>query len=186
MARVISGGIEGTEMSAYGARLGEERISRIVAYLRSVKREAPPAAGDAARGEAIFRGKGGCAGCHAVGKHGSRLGPDLSKIGRQRSAAYLRESLLNPDADIVPGFIGVTVITSDGRTLRGIERSIDEFTVVVEDLSGKVHSFDRARLKSAARDSGSLMPAYGTTLTAGELDDVLKYLSMLGIAEVAP
>jgi hypothetical protein len=30
------------------------------------------------------------------------------------------------------------------------------------------------------------MPAYGTTLTAGELDDVLKYLSTLGIAEVAP
>src|SRR4051812_49285060 len=60
MIRVIAAGIPGTEMSAYSARLGDEKIARIVAYVRSVKRDEPSMAGDAARGEALFWGKGGC------------------------------------------------------------------------------------------------------------------------------
>src|SRR3954470_20150354 len=58
MARVISSGVPGTEMMSYAARLGDEKIARIVAYVRSVKREEPSMAGDAERGKAIFWGKG--------------------------------------------------------------------------------------------------------------------------------
>src|ERR1041384_1027569 len=54
--RTISAGIPGTEMSSYDPRLGSEKISRIVSYLRSVKRSEPPMAGDAARGAAVFWG----------------------------------------------------------------------------------------------------------------------------------
>jgi putative heme-binding domain-containing protein len=47
-------------------------------------------AGDAARGRAIFEGKGMCLNCHRVGEHGSRFGPNLtdigSRAGRQRMA----------------------------------------------------------------------------------------------------
>jgi mono/diheme cytochrome c family protein len=39
----------------------------------------PP--GDAARGNALFEGKGACLGCHRVGDKGSRFGPDLTDIG---------------------------------------------------------------------------------------------------------
>jgi cytochrome c oxidase cbb3-type subunit 3 len=183
MVRVVQRGIPGTEMSAYSARLGDEGIARIVSYLRSVKRDEPSLAGDAARGEALFWGKAGCSNCHAVGKRGNRLGPDLSRVGRQRSAGFLRESLLQPEADIAANYQGVTVVTADGRTIRGLERAFDEFTVVLQDFSGKAHSFDRATLKSAVRDTASLMPAYGSMLTAYELEDVLKYLSTLGTGE---
>src|ERR1051325_1680516 len=41
MARVVANGMPGTEMLSYSARLGEEKIARIVAFLRSVKREEP-------------------------------------------------------------------------------------------------------------------------------------------------
>jgi len=180
MARVISGGLPGTDMLAYSARLGDEKIGRIVAYLRSVKREEPSMAGDAARGETVFWGKGACASCHAVGARGNRLGPDLTSIGRQRSAGFLRESLVKPDADIVQGYQAAKVVTADGQTIRGIERAFSEFSVVLQDFSGKVHSFNRVSLKSAERENGSLMPSYEKALTAAELDDVLKYLASLG------
>ena len=80
---------------------------------------------------------------------------------------------------------GATAIASDGRSVRGIERAIDEFHVVIQDFSGKVHSFDRASPKSARRDDKSLMPSYAA-LPAGELDDLLKYLLSLGARETRP
>jgi putative heme-binding domain-containing protein len=174
MARVVAAGIPGTEMPAYEARLGTEKIARIVSYVRSVKRNDQPVTGNAARGESVFWGKGGCSNCHAVGNRGNRVGPDLSRIGRQRSTGYLRDSLLKPDSDILANYIGVTVVTGDGKTVRGIERALNEFSVVLQDFSGKVHSFSRESLKSAGRDTQSLMPAY-----SGEVDDLLAYLLTL-------
>jgi putative heme-binding domain-containing protein len=178
--RVVAGGLPGTEMMSYEARLGPEKIARIVAYVRSVKRSESPLQGDARRGETIFWGKGGCGNCHVAGDRGNRIGPDLSQIGRQRSIGYLRESLLTPDADIGNNFYGVTVVTAEGKTVRGIARSVDDFNVVLQEFSGAVRSFDRGALRSVSSTPQSLMPAYGNVLSAGEIDDLLTYLLTLG------
>ena len=53
--------------------------------------------GDAARGKAIFEGKGGCVQCHRVGANGSRVGPDLSDIGALRRTVEIERSLLDPN-----------------------------------------------------------------------------------------
>jgi putative heme-binding domain-containing protein len=184
--RTISKGVEGTEMEAYGERLGAEDIRRVIAFLRDSGRDRTPPAGDAANGKAIFWGKGGCANCHAVGGVGNRIGPDLSRIGRRRGAEYLRESLVAPSADIIPEYGGVTVILSDGRSIRGVERALDDFSAVLQDFSGKVYSFDRASVRSVTRDAESPMPAYGKQLSADELNDVVVYLSTLEKREVKP
>lgn len=70
------------------------------------------------RGRALFNGAGACAGCHSVVSGVPLVGPSLSGIARrgaervsaadyQGSAtdarAYLRESILSPDAYVVPG-----------------------------------------------------------------------------------
>ena len=73
----ISKGIDGTEMEAYGDRLGADNVWRIIAFVRSAGGNDVPLAGDAANGKAIFWGKGGCGNCHAVGDRGNRIGPDL-------------------------------------------------------------------------------------------------------------
>lgn len=178
--RIISTGIPGTEMGSYDKRLPADAIWRVVAFLRSSTRSEAPIAGDAARGENLFWNKGSCGNCHAIQNRGSRVGPDLSRIGRQRSATYLRESLIAPSKDISQNYSGVTVVARDGKTIRGLEKAVDDFSVVLQDFTGQVRSFNRSDVRSVTRDTQSLMPEYGKVLSPAELDDLLKYLLTLG------
>ncbi len=178
--RIISTGIPGTEMGSYDKRLSGDEIWRVVAFIRSTAHSDTPIAGDATHGEELFWNKGACGNCHAVQNRGSRVGPDLSRIGRRRSAAYLRESLVAPSTDIPQNYSGVTVVARDGKSIRGLEKAIDDFSVVLQDFSGQVRSFNRSDVRSVSRDTQSLMPEYGKVLSPAELDNVLKYLSTLG------
>src|SRR6476660_287104 len=58
-------------------------MAGIIAYLRNMNYfdTAAVKLGDAARGRAIFSGKGACTGCHRIEAAGSRVGPNLSDIG---------------------------------------------------------------------------------------------------------
>ena len=51
----------------------------------------------------LFRA-GGCVGCHRIGAEGAPLGPDLSRVGAQLSAAGIREAILLPEAKITKGY----------------------------------------------------------------------------------
>ena len=90
LAGVIANGIPNTAMPA-SPNLSEEQIERIVAFLRANAEPRPSAArtGDAARGKALFEGKGECTDCHRVAGSGSRVGTDLSRIGRLRRAVEI-------------------------------------------------------------------------------------------------
>jgi cytochrome c oxidase subunit 2 len=50
-----------------------------------------------AQGRQIFNDQG-CYGCHTMGKSGTPIAPDLSKIGSKRSEDYLRRWLEDPQA----------------------------------------------------------------------------------------
>ena len=69
--------------------------------------------GDIAKGKEVFTGAGGCTQCHTVqGTSSGSLGPELTHIGtvaktRQPGVddeVYIRESISNPPAYLVPGF----------------------------------------------------------------------------------
>ncbi len=63
------------------------------------------AKGDAANGKKQFETN--CASCHNNRDFHNAptfMAPDLSNVGGQATAAYLRESILNPNAVIVPGY----------------------------------------------------------------------------------
>lgn len=49
------------------------------------------------RGKAEFVNQG-CYGCHMVGKFGTPIGPDLSRIGARYDAAYLTRWLRDPSS----------------------------------------------------------------------------------------
>ena len=179
---VISNGAPGTEMPAFALPLGDENIWRVVTYIRSVTRhDSEKATGNAASGETLFWGKGGCGGCHRVGARGGRMGPDLTRVGRSRSLQYLRESVISPNADLTPGYNTITVVTRDGKKIVGVQRGFDNFSAQLMDSRENYYSYMKSDVNSITREFRSLMPdGYGKMLSKAELEDMVAYLSRLG------
>jgi putative heme-binding domain-containing protein len=180
--RVISGGVAGTEMPSFGDDMDKDMLWRLVSYVRSLPpTPGAPVAGDRAAGEKLFWGKGSCGQCHRVGARGSAIGPDLSRSGRGRSVAYLRESVVAPDADITDGYSTIVVVTKDGKKIEGVSKGLDNFSARLLDLSGNFHSFMKDQVTSVKREERSLMPSnYGRLFNTRELDDLVAYLAGLG------
>ncbi len=68
-------------------------------------------AGDPARGEEIFwkHPVAGCTNCHLLGGKGSPVGPALDGIAGRKDAAYLEQSLLDPNAVLAEGYTATPV-----------------------------------------------------------------------------
>ena len=66
---------------------------------------APAAEGDAAAGEEVFQGQG-CGNCHAFSAAGSSgaVGPDLDESLQGDDAAFIRESIVEPNAETAEGY----------------------------------------------------------------------------------
>jgi cytochrome c oxidase cbb3-type subunit 3 len=177
--RTIQKGIDGTEMPGNG--LSQPELWKIVAYVRSLATQSAPekASGDPAAGRVVYEGKGACAQCHWIDRRGGVLGPDLSEIGLRRSLRFLRESLMDPDKEIADDYRTVSVVTPEGERIRGIELNQDEYTIELRDTKENLRSFRKAGVKEVRRETGSLMPAYRTALTGGEIENLVAYLSSL-------
>ena len=180
LAEVIEHGIPGTEMPG-SWQLTNHEVAQVASYVRSLGRVVAVALpGDAARGRALYEGKGGCAGCHIVKGVGSSFGPELTNIGARRNAEYLRESLLKPGAAVPEGFLVVRVITHDGRTVRGARVNEDSFTIQLRDASNHFFSFRKSDLTILRKEfNESLMPSYESKFSTAELDDLIAYLASL-------
>ena len=177
LVRVIVRGIPGTAMPP--GNFSEPQAATIVGYLRSMSGGGTSVAGDVSRGKAIFDGKGECLTCHSVAGNGSRLGPNLTEIGQTRRAVDLERSLVEPDAEIRPENRDVRAITRDGMTVTGRLLNQDTFTLQLIDSNERLLLLDKSTLREFSILKGSTMPSYRGKLTAGELADLVRYLSSL-------
>jgi len=179
LIRVIEDGIPGTAMPPHN--FADFQAGSILAYLRSIGSSGPTtaASGDAARGKAIFEGKGGCAGCHRVYGVGSRVGPDLSDIGALRRVAEIEVSILDPNAEVLPQNRYYRVTTKSGETITGRLLNEDSFSVQLLDTKERLLSFQRTDLRAAGFLSESQMPSYRDKLSKAERDDLVTYLVSL-------
>ena len=144
--------------------------------------------GDAARGKAVFEGKGQCAACHRVAGSGARTGPDLTDIGSLRKPEQLEQSILDPDAEIDRQNRTYRVVTRAGETIAGSLLNIDAFSVQMLDSKERLRSFTKSNLKEWAFVEKSPMPSFKNKFSAQELADLVSYLASLkGIEErIAP
>jgi cytochrome c oxidase cbb3-type subunit III len=181
LVKILTDGIRGTEMPGAENQMSEHEIRQTAAYVRSLgKINMKPVPGDAASGAALYRGKGSCAGCHSLNGVGGVAGPDLTDIGERRSADYLRESLINPEADLPEGYLLVTVTAKDGQSVSGIRINEDSFSIQVRDGAGRSYSFWKSDVTNIERQRGkSGMPSYKGRVTDAELTDLVAYLASL-------
>jgi PQQ-dependent dehydrogenase (methanol/ethanol family) len=133
--------------------------------------------GDSVAGERFFFGKGQCASCHMVYGKGKPVGPDISNVGREMRVDQIRGALLQPGAQITPGYELVTVRLRDGQTLRGFARNRSSFDIRLQDREGKFHLLQEGQISDIQDERQSLMPP----VKAGpeELQDLIAYLSRL-------
>jgi putative heme-binding domain-containing protein len=180
LLKILEDGIRGTEMPGANA-LSDRELRQTAAYVRSLGKLAlKPVAGDVVRGAEIYRGKGGCAGCHSVRGEGGVAGPDLSGIGESRSAAFLRESIVNPGAAVPEGYLLVTVVPNSGPRVTGVLVNEDSFSIQLRDAAGRSYSFWKKDLAQIDKERGkSPMPSYQGQLADAELTDLVAYLASL-------
>jgi putative heme-binding domain-containing protein len=144
-------------------------------------------AGNAGRGKALFAGRAGCASCHRAEGTGGATGPDLSAAGATRAfgpfvfppdPVALTRAILEPDAEISPGFEMFRVTPRTGAMVRGTLLNQDTFSVQLLDEAKNLRSF----LKADLEEFGflpSAMPSYRGRLSPQEVADVVSYLLTL-------
>jgi cytochrome c oxidase cbb3-type subunit 3 len=177
LAGVIKNGIPGGDMPAFADRFRDEDYVKLIAFIRSLASGGGNlrVTGDPERGREVYWGKGACNSCHMIHGQGGLLGPDLTRVGSQRSPASLKESIVSPSANIATGFQGVRVVQG-GRATTGARKNEDNFTIQVFD-GEQHHSFDKTRIDRLEELPDSLMPP--NSLSPSEVDDLVAYLTTL-------
>ena len=180
LLKVIEEGIRGTEMPGAGA-MSDHEIRQTAAYVRSLGRlSQKPVPGNSAHGAEIYRTKGSCAQCHSIQGEGGISAPSLTGIGTRRSAAYLRESLLEPEAALPEEYLRITVVPYSGASVSGVRVNEDSFSIQVRDDAGASHSFWKSQIREVKKLRGkSPMPSYKDQLSDEEITDVVAYLASL-------
>ena len=196
LLRIISQGINNTEMPP--ARMEWPDIVLLAKFVKSLgSQPREPVPGNPDRGAKIYAQKGGCAQCHMLRGQGGVFGPDLSDVGRRRSADYLRRSLVDPNADVPQSysawrsevglpqnFLYVRLVTKDGQEFAGVRINEDTFSIQIREATGAIHSFFKSDLAELHKDNGkSPMPSYATALTKDELDDLVAFLTSLRVEQ---
>jgi cytochrome c oxidase cbb3-type subunit III len=174
---IIRNGIPNTEMPG-SFNVPDLEVWRMVGHVRQLSRQgaSEPSAGDATAGASVYE-KSGCAACHTIDGKGGFLGPDLTGIGAKRAVRYLRESLVNPNADIPLEYRTVSVTDRARTTITGIVLNEDEYSVHLRDVRGNLRSFMKSDLAEIALPRQSLMPPFSRS--AADLENLIAYLAAL-------
>ena len=124
---------------------------------------------------------------------GGLMGPDLSNIAGMRKISSIVDALTKP-LHRVPGDGGthetvllplstyqpVRVTMADGKTISGVLRNEDSFSLQLFGTDNQLHLLDRAKLKEVYYEPKSLMPTdYDKRLTPTEFQDLMAYLTRL-------
>jgi cytochrome c oxidase cbb3-type subunit 3 len=177
---ILKKGVLASGMPAFDY-LGDAEIARLVAYLRELQgvvgSEERHPAGHNADGEKLFFAEHSCSSCHMIKGRGGFLGADLSAYARGRSTEDLRASILHPQN--IPGNLDhiVGVRTKEGGSFRGLIRTRDNFTIVLQSEDGAYHSIVRDQIQSLSVDSQPLMPQdYSKRLDEKQINALINYL----------
>src|SRR6267142_202568 len=188
LAQIISNGIPAAGMPSFSA-MDASTSRALVRYLRFLQGKTGSAAlpGNPQNGKAIFFGRARCSECHLAAGAGGFIASDLSSYGRSRPVEEIRETIIKPNQPSNGSRGTVTIETRAGQTLTGVLRNEDNFSLQLQSLDGIFHLLLKSDIATINRDPNSLMPAnYGSTLSHGELNDLVSFLMSVAQHDKSP
>lgn len=130
--------------------------------------------GDAARGKAVFAQA--CIACHQLEGVGLPVGPDLRSVV-QHPPEKLLTSILDPSANIEPGYTAYFCEMKDGSQLYGAIASETGSSLTLRLADGSLRPVLRTEVAKLQSSNLSLMPdGLEALLTPQSLADLIAYL----------
>ena len=138
--------------------------------------------GDVHRGASVFgMPKFACLSCHKVGQHGGDVGPELTTIGRDRTAGEIVRAVLWPKRDVLPQYQAETIVTVEGQIYTGYVREEDASTVTLFDPAAHRTTVILREDIDERQTTGTLMPdGLATAMSRAQQQDLLAFLTALG------
>lgn len=137
--------------------------------------------GDASAGRKIFleRQDVSCLRCHKLDGTGGVAGPDLTGVGSRHERKYLLEAIVNPNAQIAPGFESVTVRVKAGKNYAGVVRSDTEKELIIDAGDGAVVTIDKKEVDSRTKGLSPMPQDIDKTLSKRDVRDLVEFLANL-------
>ncbi len=137
--------------------------------------------GNAEQGRSIFFGRSAasCRRCHKVSGSGGEVGPDLSRIGKDKDRNYLLEAIVDPNAKVAKGFETVILVTIEGRIHSGILKSEDDNIVQLMTPTDALVSVAKEDIDERANGQSGMPQDLVKNLTRSEIRDLVEYLTTL-------
>ncbi len=139
-------------------------------------------AGDDNRGRSIFfkSSAARCQSCHQVNGFGTKVGPDLSQIGKKYERRALLQTILEPSKAIAPEFVVHLVETASGEVHAGLIEQQSDKEVMVKNAQGKSIRVPREDVVTIQPQKQSMMPELVLQdITAQDAADLLAFLTSL-------
>ncbi|MFT5129431.1 MAG: quinoprotein glucose dehydrogenase, partial [Rhodothermales bacterium] len=136
--------------------------------------------GDIARGKNVFHTNAlaQCSKCHALNLADKQVGPSLEGIGQRKERAYLLQSIVDPQAVIVPGYGFIVITLTDGSTVSGTLLSEAKTDITVQLPNGETTTIKQSTIRSSTEPVGT-MPDLTSVLTPHQIRDLVAYLESL-------
>lgn len=130
--------------------------------------------GDAAKGREVFLRA--CATCHKRGSDGKDLGPDLISV-IEHPPEKLLASILDPNADIQPGFHAYTCTLRSGEQLYGLVAAETASSVTLKLADATTRTLLRTEIATLQSQQTSLMPdGLEAAIARQDMADLLAFL----------
>ncbi len=154
------------------SQLGQASPDRS-AVIQAVQSKLPPQ-GDIAKGKEIFAKH--CAGCHRSGDLGHRVGPDLAGMAA-KSREQLLEDILDPNRQILPDYVAVSIVTNEGVTLTGLLAGETSTSITLRRAEGAIEEVARTQIEEFRGTGKSLMPeGFEQSIPPDQLAHLIAFL----------
>ena len=138
--------------------------------------------GNIINGQKIFedKEKTNCKSCHKVNNEGGSVGPDLSTIGDTYNKEYLINTLLEPSANIPPGYSTTIIVTTEGVMHTGILKSVSAEEIQLSSTNGSIVKISVDEIDHRRASQVSVMPeGIEDLISKREFLDLIAYLQNL-------